>query len=184
MKKLVFLFIPLMFFFGCEEEENDDEPIIGYSCLLIGSWNQTIFREYYIPLDNVNIEDDWNSFNTSEIIGAQCQCSYWHPDCKGDQYYGTQSNECWIWIFAEDGGYYMVREDNGFYVNLGNWGGDCLNYDNIFAYNGDDYGCGGGFNCWIKIINVSSNELVIRHYAEDNSDTDFYMTEYFFTRVN
>ena len=33
MKRLLLLFIPLAFFFGCEPEEENNDPLVGYNCL-------------------------------------------------------------------------------------------------------------------------------------------------------
>ena len=217
MKKLLLLFIPLVFFFSCDQ--NDDSENTSYNCsndecysvdggsgqyatlddclsfcgesndcLLYGTWENIITREYYLSLDNVNIEEDWNNFDTNEIIGARCRCNYWNTDC-GDsgQYVGNQSNSCLVWTINEK----IISYTDYDYANNTetsyslDWNGDCFNFDNFVNWDTGGAGCeNGGWNCWMKIISVSENQLVIRGFSEDLSDSDFYMEEYVFTRLN
>ena len=74
MKKLLLLFIPLMFFFGCEEEEN-----IPDECLLYGTWS----LDYY------------ESVETGYTI---CTCGFDADNCD------LLMTQCAPITLSEDGG--------------------------------------------------------------------------------
>ena len=98
MKRLLLLFIPLVFFFGCEEENNSNE------CLLYGTW------EFYS-------EDGY-----SDECMVYCNASIVDSPCDPKTIY--VGDLCAQMTFNEDGSWSYLQENPSYYYE-GTWSSNC-----------------------------------------------------------
>ena len=137
MKRVLLLFIPLMFFFGCDSDEGEGD------CLLYGTWNLNYIEEpdYDYP------------------GGIYCFCGYLDNLCYLDKYGDIKMNdECISITFLEDGGYQVLTVDPWNTENYsGTWTGGCLMGDSIFFV--ESNGGNGSF----FIISISEDNLVFSY---------------------
>ncbi len=108
MKRLLLLFIPLMFFFGCEVFE-EEEGNAANECLLYGSWS----------LDYIE----------GGGYGPDCYCGYDAIICE------QNNDECATLTFLETGDYMMVNLDGE--EQPGWWISDCVMGGDLVLQNPD-----------------------------------------------
>tara|TARA_B100000530_G_C15781396_1_gene417684 strand:+ start:162 stop:617 length:456 start_codon:yes stop_codon:yes gene_type:complete len=95
MKKLLLLFIPLMFFFSCELFEEEEEVCTGNatSDLVVGTWETNTIFYYYTNGDLYNCVNVCNSSNNlcvdNECITSTYNCDGTYTNSLGES--GTWS---------------------------------------------------------------------------------------------
>ena len=68
MKKLLLLFIPLVFFFGCEPEEENTDPSVGYNCLGVLGCVENNENPIYASLSACQSNCDVNSQGEEKTV--------------------------------------------------------------------------------------------------------------------
>ena len=105
MKNLLFLFIPLVFFFGCEEGDNANSN----ECLLYGSWDLS-----YSYGDG-----------SSGVCLLYCNTNINETPCDSATTFSPDYEACEQWNFNEDGSFLITSTMliDGFVE--GSWSSDC-----------------------------------------------------------
>ena len=135
MKKLLLLFIPLVFFFGCEEENNNEST----ECLLYGTWDYAY--------------EQWSS----GYCAIWCDTPVNETPCSMENV--EIYPECEQITFNNDGTYTLTIEDNNSYSYQGAWSGGCavgesLSFIPEFDYDPENI-------TTFEITSISANSLTI-----------------------
>ena len=144
MKRLLLLFIPLVFFFSCEEEESNE------SCQLIGVWNV----DYEVFPEGIDGED-------YEVIS--CWCGYVSDICT-ELYTYNDIEYCQTLEFQENNSLIAIEYSNS--SNQLNtieseesfsWSSNGCAENDLITVNGE----GGLTDLQITIVSISANNLTL-----------------------
>ena len=131
MKRLLLLFIPLMFFFGCEEENNNEST----ECLLYGTW------EFYS--EDGNDGSDCLVYCNANISDAPCSPT------------NTSTTDLCSQLTFNENGSFTYSQENPNYFYQGTWSGGC-DVNNVLEMNSTD----SGLESYL-INSIDANSLIL-----------------------
>jgi hypothetical protein len=153
MKKLLLLFIPLLFFIGCEEEDNNDDNSNNSTTCLEGSWSIQSFDS--------SLYDDY----------VQCFCDYVSGACD------VFDEDCFDFVFESDNYFHSLV--NGEFGNGGTYQADCPigPGSTIIVEMNDGYLSDGTWE--MEVQSISSTTMIVDLNLEVSDEYgDYYYYDY------
>ena len=148
MKKIILLFIPLLFFIGCEEEDNNDD---NSAICLEGSWSI-------------------QSFDNSGYDYLLCFCDYVSGAC------GEFDESCYDFVF-ESNNYFHALAD-GEFSNGGTYQADCPIFPGATIIIDMNDGSDFDESTWEMEVQSISNTTMIVDLSIINYDSNYYYYDY------